>query len=313
VTDAPFEAAAASTVVKITAYAVGAPSNAVGKTIVPIPVPAAVVILPAQTIFGVTNGTNTLRLFPGPLFAHAPPAPLLIGAVPVVVVAPILTSNKIVKLSVIFKHHKIFLYAIGKNKSVIGKNNYIIFMRRIIHPEINFTNRQRQIIMGTILGGSSLIQPKGGRHCYLSMRSNNCEWVRFKASELVSISTSNLYYEGKTCRWHSICHPALDEFRQLFYVENRRLTVDTLSVLTDLAFGIWFGDCGKLSHGGIELNTSIWGENGTDVIVSYFDLLGYNSQIIRKRNGITIYLDAESSQNFWSLAEPNLPVWFIKH
>ena len=43
---------------------------------------------------------------------------------------------------------------------------------------------QKQILYGTILGGSSIVNPTYGRNCYLAMRDNNLNWLSYKINEL---------------------------------------------------------------------------------------------------------------------------------
>jgi len=45
---------------------------------------------------------------------------------------------------------------------------------------------QEQIIIGTVLGGSSLTKPPKGKNYYLSMRSKEELWLRFKMGHLQS-------------------------------------------------------------------------------------------------------------------------------
>ena len=97
------------------------------------------------------------------------------------------------------------------------------------------SNRQRQVIMGTILGGSSIIFPKHGRTCYLSMRDKRRNWLEYKAVELGSLSSSSPFTVEKTHRWHSKCYPLFREFYEMFYKKGSRfLHIDTLSALSDI-------------------------------------------------------------------------------
>ena len=46
------------------------------------------------------------------------------------------------------------------------------------------TEAQKQILYGTILGGSSIIIPNNGRNYYLAMRGNNKIWLNYKIEAL---------------------------------------------------------------------------------------------------------------------------------
>lgn len=174
------------------------------------------------------------------------------------------------------------------------------------------TERQKQVIMGAILGGSSVVTPKNGKNCYLSMRDKRNDWLEFKANELRELSSAAPFTLEKTYRWHSKCYPVFQEFKNMFYKnEERFLRIDILSMLSDISFAIWMGDCGSMYENKLILNTNIWGENNT-IILRYFKLLGYRPKLIKEG----IMLDLEGSKDFMNYATPHLPEWLplrIKH
>ncbi len=171
------------------------------------------------------------------------------------------------------------------------------------------TERQKQIIMGTILGGSSIVVPKKGKNCYLSMRDKRKNWLELKAGELQLLSSNFPFTSEKTNRWHSKCYPVFNEFKNMFYKNNKRfLEIDVLSKLSDISFAIWLGDCGTMHDDKLVLNTHIWGDSNK-TIIAYFELLGYKSNIIKE--GIS--LDSNSSKDFINYAAPHLPEWLSLH
>ena len=166
-----------------------------------------------------------------------------------------------------------------------------------------FIKAHAQLILGTILGGSSLVKPKNGKHYYLSMRDKNGEWLEYKAAWLKDFASLEPFTKEKTNRWHSLCFPVFDQFVPLFYREGKRYAdIDTLSKLMDFGIMIWFGDCGKYINGEIVLNTKIWGE-GAKVIQEYFSLCGWNSQIIKNK----VVLNHASSLKFLKTIEREMP------
>ena len=168
----------------------------------------------------------------------------------------------------------------------------------IIQPKVK--DRVFQIINGTILGGSSLIKPKGGQNSYLSMRSKNGKWLDYKALQLGDFASSEPFtWERNTNRWHSLCYPLFTELRKKYYSNNKRfISVELLDSLKlkDIAFSIWFGDCGDYNNGIITYNTKVWGEEGTQEISKYFDLLGFKCEVFKIRKNFRIRLDFDSSQ-----------------
>lgn len=184
-------------------------------------------------------------------------------------------------------------------------------MTHLISPAL--TNRQKNVLTGTILGGSSLVKAAGSRNCYLSMRSKDLRWLEFKSSEISSLASGTPFTKDTTNRWHSMCYPVFNQMREQFYDENRRkLKMESMDLLSDVAYAIWFGDAGTYPNHHVVLNTHVWGEDGTNLIVQYFSEVGYTSEVIRERGSYRVKLDRESSLAFFRLAEPHLPVWFLR-
>ena len=179
-------------------------------------------------------------------------------------------------------------------------------LSKIAIPQI--TPRQRQIIIGTILGGSSIVKPKNGQNCYLSMRGKNTKWLEYKAINLDSLSSYEPFTVEKTNRWHSFCLPAFNEFKNKFYQDNtRKLKLKELELLWDIALTIWYGDSGKYINNQVIFNTNIWGESGSKIFIKYFKLIDYNSTILKERGHCRVQLDEESSVKFLKLIAPQLP------
>lgn len=179
-------------------------------------------------------------------------------------------------------------------------------MTHMINPKV--TPSQKFIIIGTILGGSSIIKPKKGKNCYLSMREKDISWLNFKASQLSDFASSSPMTIEKTNRWHSVCYPIFNEFYDIFYKEgSRQIKVDALNLLHDSSIAIWFGDAGKCKGKNAIINTNIWGEEGTSLINEYFKSLDWSSSVFKERNNLRVKLDESSSEDFLKMIAPYLP------
>lgn len=174
-------------------------------------------------------------------------------------------------------------------------------------PEI--VDWQRQIVMGTVLGGSSLVKPSKGRNCYLFMRSKNRNWLCYKASELKQFSSQRPFTEeGNTLRWHSNCFPVFNEFRELFYSNNKKIVnMEILDQLRDIGLSVWFGDSGKFKKGIVTINTHKFGEEGTDIITKYFNEVGINSKTVKERGNFRTTFTKEGSEKFLLTIAHRLP------
>jgi hypothetical protein len=179
-------------------------------------------------------------------------------------------------------------------------------MTHMINPQIS--SSQKFLIIGTILGGSSIIRPKKGKNCYMSMRDKNLSWLKFKADQLKNLTSQSPLTIEKTNRWHSVCYPVFNEYHQMFYKgKDRILRAETLNLLHDSSIAIWFGDSGKCKDDCVVLNTNIWGKKGTERIVEYFDTIDWKAEIFLERKNYRVILDKPSSKDFLKLISPYLP------
>ena len=70
---------------------------------------------------------------------------------------------------------------------------------------------------------------------------------------------------------------------------------------------IWYQDCGKYHNKEIILNTHVWNKQGSEVIVNYFSLCGWNSKIVKDRHYYRVKLDENSSLKFIQTIQHELP------
>jgi hypothetical protein len=179
-------------------------------------------------------------------------------------------------------------------------------MTHIINPKV--TSSQRFLIIGTILGGSSIIKPKKGKNCYLSMREKDISWLNHKSDQLKDLASQSPMTIEKTNRWHSVCYPIFNEFCEMFYKDGKRdLKMETLNLLHDSSIAVWFGDAGKCRGDKVFLNTNIWGEGGSEMVAEYFKSLEWNASVALERKNFRVRLDKESSDEFLAMVSSHLP------
>lgn len=179
-------------------------------------------------------------------------------------------------------------------------------MTHMINPKI--TQAQKFLIIGTILGGSSIIKPQKGKNCYLSMRDKDIKWLNFKADQLKELSSQSPITIEKTNRWHSVCYPIFNEYRDIFYEKSKRkLKIESLNLLHDLSIAIWFGDSGKCRSNRAYFNTNIWRKEGTNKIVEYFKSIEWDCEIFKERNNFRVRLSEESTKEMLNMCSSYLP------
>jgi hypothetical protein len=186
-------------------------------------------------------------------------------------------------------------------------------MTYYIGPQI--TPWQRQIIIGTILGGSSIVKPKGGRNSYLSMRGKDAYWLEYKSQELKNLASPTPFLienENKYFRWHSLCYPEFNEYHELFYRSGKKcVSMEVLNELRDIGLAIWFLDGGKLDRGRIVFNTNVFKEAGTKLISQYFNEISMNSDAIIKGNSFRVTIEADSVDKFFKVIAKQVPQFML--
>ena len=127
------------------------------------------------------------------------------------------------------------------------------------------TEREKQIIVGTVLGDSSIRRGKTDKYNFLTCQHgpNQKEYCEWKAGQLgqVSLKTTCKEYtrltpNKKTGKIYSIVamrvrnSPQLDYFRDIFYVDNKKVITDeVLQYYTPLAMAVHFMDDGSTNKG----------------------------------------------------------------
>lgn len=165
-------------------------------------------------------------------------------------------------------------------------------------PEVS--DWQNQIILGTILGGSTIVKPPKGLNCYLFMRSSDTEWLKYKAVELTDFASQQpLTQDGNTLRWHSNCFPVFNDYRDLFYNgKDKTVSMKTLDGLRDMALAIWYGDCGRIHKGCAIINTCKFREKGTKTITQYFNEIDIDAEMFIERGNHRVRLSKSGTEKF---------------
>lgn len=181
-------------------------------------------------------------------------------------------------------------------------------MTYYIVPKIS--DWQRQIITGTVLGGSSIIRPKNGNNCYLSMRSKNKKWLQCKAQELEQFVPPNPIYleNNKYFRWHFACSPLFNEFYELFYKDGKKhVKIEILDSLKAIGLMVWFIDAGMIKDNKALISVKTFAKEDIKTINKYFSLLGMTSKVVKTK----IELDEKSTNKFLYIIGDLIPRFLI--
>lgn len=145
-------------------------------------------------------------------------------------------------------------------------------------------NFQMQVLIGTVLGGSSLVKPPKGINYYLSMRGQHHDWLVYKMSEMSEFFPDiKLHQYGSTYRCNSCCNTKITELYDILYKDGKRnIKMETLDILTDTGIAIWYLDSGSKTGRNKKnayINTTKFGEQGSEIIKQYFCEIGMSCNI----------------------------------
>jgi hypothetical protein len=170
---------------------------------------------------------------------------------------------------------------------------------------------QKQILYGTILGGSSIIKPDRGKNCYLAMRDNNKDWLQFKVdslSDFFKIDDKTIKQDKNTYRCYSVAYPIFNDIYNVFYKDGEKFVAkEVLEILTDEAWMTWFIDAGRKSKRKAYLRTHKFGEEGTKMIAEYFNSLDCECLAHQCRSRHEIVFSKKGAEELFKYILPKVP------
>lgn len=171
---------------------------------------------------------------------------------------------------------------------------------------------ENQVLLGTVLGGSSLVKPPKGINYYLSMRGNHLMWLRYKMVEMPSyFDGSTVHQYGKTYRCNSKCCAVLTEIQgRLYDGPQRRITMEMLDTLQDIGIAVWFLDGGSKTGRGRKnayLNTTKFGEAGTKIVLQYFNEIEMPCNINRDGDRWKVLFTVEGTTELFKVIAHRFP------
>lgn len=173
-------------------------------------------------------------------------------------------------------------------------------------------NFQSQVLIGTVLGGSSLVKPPKGVNYYLSMRGQNEKWLTYKMAEMPDyFADPKLHKYGKTFRCNSCCSEAITEFRHKLYENgNRKIKMEILDTLKDTALAVWFLDSGGKtgrSKKNAYINTTKFGLEGSEIVMRYFNEIDMRCNINHDGVRLKVLFSVEGTQSLLKVIAHRFP------
>jgi len=172
--------------------------------------------------------------------------------------------------------------------------------------EIELNDDQKQVILGTLLGNSQLVQDKVG--ICLLMRSSSKEWLDAKADSLECIhrkrwkKKANYYWQSKYLTYFDKIYPG-------WYRDGEKsITMKHLNLMTPIGLSVWWGDLSCLV-GKSRLNICLRTQNlreGAKIVHKFFNEISIpcNLNVVRGKN--VVVFTVEGTKKFLNLIGQHL-------
>ncbi len=181
-------------------------------------------------------------------------------------------------------------------------------------PKVIFTNREKQLILGTLLGNSSIIKPKKSKNPHFQMResiSKGGTWIRCKAYELKKFSRPKSFVaDSDSFRWNSVSCSCWEDIYKFCYKDGKKfVSMNWLDQLQDYALACWFMDKGALSKNSASIRISRLDEESLDNIENYFKIIGIPGEIKNFGGSKIINFKNKNQIKFMHLIGQKLPLY----
>jgi len=183
--------------------------------------------------------------------------------------------------------------------------------------QLVLTNREKQVVLGSILGNSSIIKPAKSLNPHFQMResiSKGGNWIRCKAEELKRLSRKKSFIkDSNSYRWNSISAECFIEFYNLCYENNNKtIKPELLDKLQDYGITCWFMDKGFLNNKYCSIRISRLNQESIDNIKEYFNIIDMPCVIKKFGGSKIINFEEKSRDKFIRLISPCMPAYMRK-
>lgn len=184
-----------------------------------------------------------------------------------------------------------------------------------LYRTLTLTNREKQLVLGTLLGNSSIIKPKKSKTPHFQLResiSKEGKWIRCKAYELKRFSRPKSFVEDRdSYRWNSISNSCWEEFHNLCYNDGKKfISMEWLDKLQDYGIACWFIDKGEIQKNMAFIRISRLCEQSVKNIHSYFEIIGIGGEIKNYGGSKIIAFKNENFLKLMKLISHRFPLYY---
>lgn len=183
--------------------------------------------------------------------------------------------------------------------------------------QLVLTNREKQVVLGSLLGNSSIIKPTKSLNPHFQMResiSKGGNWIRCKAEELKRLSRKKSFVQdASSYRWNSISSECLIDFYNLCYDKKiKKVQPEWLDKLQDFGIACWFMDKGFLNEKYCAIRISRLDQDSVENIKNYFDIIDMSCTIKKFGGSKIVNFEKDNRNKFIRLISPCMPAYVRK-
>lgn len=184
--------------------------------------------------------------------------------------------------------------------------------------DYQFNDKEYQVIIGSLLGDGNISMPKyknGGSTLYITHSIKQKEYIEFKYKILKNMMCELREYDridyrfnitNKMCEIYSHSIKQLIDFRNRWYIPNKRVCYDDVKKLGPLGLAIWYMDDGYKCkpYGGCILCTNCFPREDLEILKKVlkdnFNIIATSN--IKKDN--VLYIPSKEFPKFKEVVEP---------
>ncbi len=185
----------------------------------------------------------------------------------------------------------------------------------------NFSSREKEIVIGTILGDAHIASLKTHARLEVNHSEKQKDYVLWKYNEFrnmvgakpheIHIADERYNKTYKQWRFSTKVHPELTEFHQLFYKKGKKIIPKNIGsfLISPLSLAVWFMDDGGRRNDsyGLFLNTLSFTKNEHRVLIKVLkENFSLDCRMHWIQDGFRIYIPSAEAQKFCTLVYPHI-------
>ncbi len=184
-----------------------------------------------------------------------------------------------------------------------------------VKRKLELSEKQRSVLIGTILGDGYLRESRSGRAARLqichSVSARDYVLWKWKIFSNWVYAIPRITQINRSIRFTTVSHVSLLEFYNSFYVENTKIVPNNICdvLKDDLSLAVWFMDDGNgyLHSGAFRISTYAFGLEGNYLLRDCLQTnFGIGATVVRDNKGHQLYIPVRggSARRFRTIIEP---------